>query len=148
MEPQTSHPPTQHRNTSTSSNIEAFYKEYTDLCGRHNLVICLHCRKVRSPTSMKSRGLCKPCYENTSIRDGYDQVNKKSWFNGGRIWDIMDKAVLIDLLRSKLTDRQIAKQMNRTERAVGKARRRLGITRQKYTGKIHWPEELRPGTDN
>ena len=124
------------------TNVEAFLKEYTELCSRYHLVFCLHCRKVHKVGAMKSRGLCKICYENEEIRNGYAFRNRGNWAEGSRVWDVLDKALLVDLLRNKLTDRQIAKQMNRTERAVSKMRRRLGIIREKYTGKLRWPVGL------
>ncbi len=124
------------------TNIAAFTAEYTALCIKYGLVICLHCRKVHAKASMKSRGLCKVCYNDNDIRSGYAFRRRGGWTDGSRAWDVLDKAMLIDLLAAKLTDRQIAGQMNRTERAVGKARRRLGITRERYTGKLHWPSEL------
>lgn len=50
--------------------------------------------------------------------------------------------MLLDMLCAKMTDQQIAKQINRTVRAIGKARRRLGIQRDRLTGKLTWPKEL------
>ena len=127
---------------STLSEVVSFEAEYTALCLRYGLVLCLHCRKGHTKGAMKSRGLCKVCYEDKDIRDNYALRKRGGWPEGSRVWDILDKAVLVSMLKDKLTDRQIAGQINRTERAVGKARRRLGITREKYTGKLNWPKGL------
>ena len=87
---------------------------------------CLECNRL---TGDHRRGLCRRCYRDISVRDGYNLRPRGLWGkNGFACWGIDEESLLIDLFGKGLSDRDIAVVMNRTLWAVTKKRQRLGLT--------------------
>ena len=88
---------------------------------------CLECGRAVSHTDAR-RGLCRSCYRKPEVRHGYDTLQR----GGGPSWSAEERIRLIALFDAGLSDRDIARLINRPCRGLTKQRQRLGGMRVTY----------------
>ena len=91
------------------------------------IVRCLNCRRLFATASLKPRGLCRPCYQIKDIREDYAYRRRGGWHRTARTWDLDEKALLMELYEHGLSDKEIGRQLDRSEGSVQKQRQRLGL---------------------
>jgi hypothetical protein len=89
---------------------------------------CLACNRLTG--SDRRRGLCRVCYRDPEVRDDYP-VTPRSCVPPGATsvspWTPLECVQLLRLFRCGLSDRVIARTMNRSEGSVTKRRQRMGL---------------------
>lgn len=87
---------------------------------------CLECGRLVGKDVR--RGLCRTCYRDPEVRDGYEPLPRGAWSRRGFApRDVVAKAVVADLHEAGLSDREIAQQTGRSVAAVTKERQRMGL---------------------
>lgn len=87
---------------------------------------CLECHRLTGVDTR--RGLCRRCYRNHDIRDGYFTLPRGPWAKAGfTCRTAEDRIYLTDLFNKGLSDREIASVTSRSVGAVTAERQRLGL---------------------
>lgn len=102
-----------------------FLASIQKLCEEFGLALCINCRKVYSKNTIKSRLLCQTCYRDDDTRADYPMQRRGGWHATARVWDVLEKALFLDMIAKGMTNRQIAKQLGRPEGSIRRARERF-----------------------
>lgn len=97
---------------------------------------CLECGRLTGRDHR--RGLCRRCYRDPVIRDGYFCTARGVWSINGYVPLVAEDAVMLEsLFKAGMSDAEIAEAMGITVSAITKRRQRMGLKVSKARETAH-----------